>query len=209
MTSTTDVLIIGAGASGGVAALRFAQAGFRVVCLEQGDWPDASSYPGAGPEWELAVGKQWNSSPNIRQRPADYPVEESQSDLTITNFNGVGGSTVLYGAIWPRMLPYDFRTRSLAGVGDDWPLSYEELQPFYERVDRQFGVSGLGGNPAYPPGDDPPLPPMPIGRRGMLLARAQAKLAWHWWPESNAILSRPYAGRHVCVRARRMQLRLQ
>jgi choline dehydrogenase-like flavoprotein len=182
-----------------VAALRLAQAGFHVVCLEQGDWTDVSSYPGAGPEWELSIGKQWSSSPNIRHNPADYPIDDSQSDLTIANFNGVGGSTVLYAAIWPRMLPYDFRTRSLAGVGDDWPLSYDELQPFYERVDRQVGVSGLGGNPAYPPGEDPPLPPMPIGRGGLLLARAHAKLGWHWWPESNAILSRPYAGRHVCV----------
>ena len=199
MTSAADVVIIGAGASGGVAALRLAQAGFRVVCLEQGDWSDVASYPGAGPEWELAIGKQWSSSPNLRQGPADYPVDDSRSDLTISNFNGVGGGMVLYAAIWPRMLPYDFRTRSVAGVGDDWPLTYEELQPFYERVDRQFGVSGLGGNPAYPPGEDPPLPPMPIGRGGMLLARAHAKLGWHWWPESNAILSRPYGGRHVCV----------
>jgi choline dehydrogenase-like flavoprotein len=199
MTSVADVLIIGAGASGGVAALRFAEAGFHVVCLEQGDWTDVSSYPGGGPEWELAIGKQWSSSPNIRQNPADYPIDDSNSDLTITNFNGVGGSTVMYAAIWPRMLPYDFQTRSLAGVGDDWPLGYDELLPFYERVDRQVGVSGLGGNPAYPPGEDPPLPALPIGRRGMLVARAHAKLGWHWWPESNAILSRPFAGRHVCV----------
>ena len=141
-----------------MAALRLAQAGFRVVCLEQGDWPDVASYPGAGPEWELAIGKQWSSSPNLRQGPADYPVDDSRSDLTISNFNGVGGGMVLYATIWPRMLPYDFRTRSVAGVGDDWPLTYEELQPFYERVDRQFGVSGLGGNPAYPPRRGPATP---------------------------------------------------
>src|SRR5207342_2181201 len=85
------------------------------------------------------------------------------------------------------------------GIGDDWPLSYEELLPHYEETDRQFGVSGLGGNPAYPPGADPPLPPLPIGRAGLALARAHARLGWHWWPEYNAILSADHAGRHACV----------
>ena len=84
-------------------------------------------------------------------------------------------------------------------MGDDWPLSYAELLPFYEETDRQFGVSGLGGNPAYPPSADPPLPPLPIGRAGLALARAHARLGWHWWPEYNAILSADRDGRHACV----------
>ncbi|MCW2546997.1 MAG: oxidoreductase, partial [Mycobacterium sp.] len=84
------------------------------------------------------------------------------------------------------------------GVAVDWPLSYEELQPFYEEVDRQFGVSGLGGNPAYPEGEDPPLPPLPIGP-GMEVARVHAKRGWHWWPDSNAILSVARDGRRPCV----------
>ena len=71
--------------------------------------------------------------------------------------------------------------------------------PHYEETDRQFGVSGLGGNPAYPPGADPPLPPLPIGRAGLALARAHARLGWHWWPENNAILSATRDGRHACV----------
>jgi choline dehydrogenase-like flavoprotein len=194
-----DVLIIGAGASGGVAALRLAEAGYDVVCLEQGSWPDPSDYPGAGAGWELTARKAWSDLPNVRRHWADYPIDESGSDLAIANFNGVGGGTVVYAAVWPRLLPYDFRTRSLAGVGDDWPLSYEELQPYYDRVDRAFGASGLGGNPSYPPGEDPPLPPLPIGQRGLLLARAHARMGWHWWPDVNAILSAPYGGRHVCV----------
>ena len=115
--------------------------------------------------------------------------------MDLGNFNGVGGGTVLYSAVWPRLLPSDFRTASEHGVGDDWPLSYTELQPFYEETDRQFGVSGLGGNPAYPPGDDPPLPPLPIGHAGLALARAHARLGWHWWPEYNAILSADHDGR--------------
>jgi choline dehydrogenase-like flavoprotein len=98
------------------------------------------------------------------------------------------------------MLPDDFRVRSVDGVADDWPLGYDELRPYYEETDRQFGVSGFGGNPAYPPGDDPPLPPMPLGEVGLRVARAHHRLGWHWWPASQAILSAPYEGRHVCVR---------
>ena len=67
----------------------------------------------------------------------------------------------------------------------------------------RFGVSGLGGNPAYPPGADPPLPPLPIGRAGLLVARAHARLGWHWWPDTNAILSAPYDGRHAACSAAR------
>ena len=78
-------------------------------------------------------------------------------------------------------------------------MTYDELLPYFERTDRDFGVSGLGGNPKYPPGADPPLPPLPIGKSGLLLARAHARLGWHWWPEPNAIASVDYDGRHACV----------
>ncbi len=71
---------------------------------------------------------------------------------------------LIFAGAWPRMLPSDFRVRSLDGVADDWPLTYDELLPYYERSDRHFGVSGMGGDPAYPPGgEDPPLPPLPLG----------------------------------------------
>jgi choline dehydrogenase-like flavoprotein len=169
------------------------------VCLEQGDWPDRAAYPGATPEWELVAAKQWSGLPHLRAGIADYPVDLTESDVGILNFNGVGGGTVLYNAQWPRMLPDDFRVRSVDGVADDWPLSYDELLPYYEEADRQFGVAGLGGNPVYPPGADPPLPPLPIGEAGLRVARAHARLGWHWWPEPNAILSDDYDGRHRCV----------
>jgi choline dehydrogenase-like flavoprotein len=199
MADGADVLIVGAGASGGVAALRLARAGMRVVCLEQGQWQDPTTYPGAGPDWELRARKQWSSSPNERAAPADYPIDFTRSDMVLGNFNGVGGGTILYSAVWPRLLPPDFRVHTNHGVADDWPLTYRELAPYYDETDRQFGVSGLGGNPAYPPGADPPLPPLPIGHAGLALARAHARLGWHWWPEYNAILSSEHGGRHPCV----------
>jgi choline dehydrogenase-like flavoprotein len=194
-----DVLVIGAGASGAVAASALVDAGFTVACLEQGEWPDRESFPGDKLEWELLAGKPWSMFPGVRARWEDYPVDASASDIGAINWNGVGGGTVLYGAQWPRLTPADFRVRTLDGVADDWPISYDELLPYYEITDRQMGVSGLGGNPVYPPGADPPLPPLPIGRAGMLVARRLAALGWHWWPEPNAILSATYDGRRPCV----------
>ena len=200
MGEPADVLIIGAGAAGGVAALRLAEAGVHVVVLEQGDWPDRTSFRGASPDWELNGRKQWSPVPGVRQDPADYPIDLSESEMGVVNYNGVGGGTVLYQGAWLRLFPSDFRSRSDDGVGDDWPITYDDLRPYYDRVDRQFGVSGLGGDPAYPPGEDPPLPPLPIGDAGMRVARAHARLGWHWWPHPCSIASVPYDGRHPCVR---------
>jgi choline dehydrogenase-like flavoprotein len=197
--AAADVLVIGAGASGGVVARRLAEAGYRVVCLEQGRWHDRSEYRGTELDWELTARKQWSGSPNVRGLPEDYPVDDADSDLSPLMFAGVGGSMLLFAGAWPRLLPSDFRVRSLDGVADDWPLTYDELRPYYERNDRHIGVSGLGGDPAYPPGEDPPLPPLPIGPGALKVARAHDRLGWHWWPEPNAILSAPYDGRHQCV----------
>ncbi len=194
-----DVLVVGAGAAGGVVARRLAEAGIGVLCLEQGDWHDRTDYRGAELDWELTARKQWSGSPNIRGLPDDYPVDDADSDISPLMFAGVGGSMLLFAGAWPRLLPSDFRVRTLDGVADDWPISYAELRPYYERSDRQIGVSGLGGDPAYPPGEDPPLPPLPIGAGGLKVARAHSRLGWHWWPEPNAILSAPYEGRNPCV----------
>lgn len=194
-----DVVIVGAGAAGGVAARRLAEAGVGVVCLEQGERVDPLDYRGAAPEWELTACKQWHASPNVRRGPSDYPIDDSESEMVPLMYNAVGGSMILYGAHWPRLTPSDFRVRSLDGVADDWPLRYDELEPFYDRTDADFGVAALEGDPAYPSGVTPPLPPLPIGWSGRRLARAHNALGWHWWPGPNAILSRPYRGRRPCV----------
>jgi choline dehydrogenase-like flavoprotein len=195
-----DVLIVGGGTAAGVAANHLASAGLRVVCLEQGDWVDHGALPGTKPEYEILGDRQWHPDPNIRENRADYPVDNSESDLAPWMYNGVGGSSVLYGAIWARPLPSDFRVRSLDGVADDWPISYPELAPYYEAMEAEMGVSGLAGNPAYPPGAAPPTPAAPLHRPGRRMAEALNRLGWHWWPGSNAIPMRRHNLQNQCVR---------
>ena len=89
-----DVLIVGGGTSGGVAAKRLAGSGASVVVLEQGDWPNESEMPGTKPEYELLAGGAWSPNPNDRGRPADYPVNDSASDLPVIMYNGVGGTSI-------------------------------------------------------------------------------------------------------------------
>jgi choline dehydrogenase-like flavoprotein len=195
-----DVLIIGAGPTGAIAASELRAAGFSVTCLEQGDWTHRAVFTGATKDWELAAQRNWHPNPNVRGRRADYPIDVSESDVNPLMYAGVGGATILYGAHWVRALPSDFRVRTLDGVADDWPIAYEDLQPFYEEADRQMGVSGLGDDPTYPPTEAPPLPPLPIGKIGLKAASGMDQLGWHWWPAPNAIASKAYRGREACIR---------
>lgn len=195
-----DVLVVGAGASGAVVAKHLAEAGFGVVCLEQGPKVESHEFRSDQPEWEVMAQRRFHPNPNVRGLDADYPVETSASDVNPLMYNAVGGSTILYAAHWLRFAPSDFRVRTLDGVADDWPFTYEDLEPYYEILDVEMGVSGLGGDPAYPPGTPPPLPPFPIGKVGRKAAAGMNALGWHWWPSSQAIPSRPYRGRSQCAR---------
>lgn len=193
-----DILIIGAGASGGAVAWRLAKAGFSVVCLEQGQWQKPSEYPGLSDDWEIRWRGDFNYDPNSRRRPEDYPVNDRDSDVTPLMFNAVGGSTVHWTAHTPRFHPSDFRVRSQDGVAADWPVSYWDLEPHYDLNDRMMGCSGIAGDPANPPRSPRPMPPLPLGPDGVRMAKGFEKLGWHWWPSDSYINSVEYDGRPAC-----------
>lgn len=198
MNDPVDVLIIGAGASGAAFAWSMADTRMRILCLEQGDWVKPSDYPATRRDWELRAEGDFSPDPNVRRRREDYPVNDEHSPISILNFNGVGGGTILYAAHFPRLHPSDFRVRSLDGVADDWPIDYSTLEPWYAINDHHMGVAGLAGDPAYPP-HQPPLPPVPLGRLGETMARGFNRLGWHWWPSEIAIATREHEGRAPCI----------
>ena len=198
MADIADVVIIGAGASGAAFAWSMAETKMRIVCLEQGDWNNPADFPATRRDAEARNGGDWAISPNRRQRVTDYPIAEDASCIKVANFNGVGGGTVLYGAHTPRFHPSDFRVKSLDGVAEDWPIDYATLAPFYDLNDRMMGISGLAGDPAYPP-KTVPMPPLPMGRSSEIVGRGFNKLGWHWWPSDSTIASTDYDGRPPCI----------
>ncbi len=195
-----DALIIGAGPSGAITAHTLAAAGLKVICLEQGDYCLPSDYPANHDMWEVVARGHWQQDPNFRKNPADYPIDNSETDLAPSMYSAVGGSTIHFSALWMRMVPSDFKVKTVDGVADDWPISYEDLAPYYQEVDNVIGASGLEGDPAFPEGLVPPLPPLPLGKLGMRCAEAMNALGWHWWPHTNAIPSQKVGNLAACAR---------
>ena len=193
-----DVLVIGAGASGGAFTWSLAEAGFEVMCLDQGDWVDPESYPTTQDDWEVRRLTDFNADPNARGLAVDYPVNDSESPIAPLMYNAVGGSTIHWSAHFPRLHPSDFRVKTLDGVADDWPLTYRELEPFFDLNDRMMGVAGVTGDTAYPPKSPRQTGPVPLGKLGMTAAAGFDKLGWHWWPSDSAILTQRYDGRDPC-----------
>jgi choline dehydrogenase-like flavoprotein len=200
MQERTDVLVIGSGAAGAALSWRLAELGARVTCLEQGDWVDPGSFASAKATYESHFLRgDFHFNPNVRARPEDYPVATGGEDPpNIMMFNAVGGTTIHWQAHFPRFHPSDFRVRTLDGVTDDWPITYEDLAPYYDLNDRMMGVSGVAGDPANPPRSPRQTRPLPLGRLGNTLVTGFENLGWHWWVSDQAIISEPYDGRPPC-----------
>ena len=134
----------------------------------------------------MSRSEKYSFDPNIRKNLADYPIDDSNSPISIANFNGYGGSTILYSAHFPRFHPSDFRVKTLDNIADDWPLSYSDLNPYFDENEKKMGVAGLVGDTAYPEYSSL-LPPVPLGDMGKKLAKAFNEMNWHWWPSYAAI----------------------
>ncbi|MFB2552328.1 GMC family oxidoreductase [Ensifer soli] len=196
--ASDDIVIVGAGASGAACAWRLAAAGMKVTCLEQGYWRDHADTATTKDDWEITRTFDDAWSPNLRRLPEDYPVNDTDTPIKPVMFNGVGGSTIKWGAQFPRFRPSDFRVKSLDGVADDWPIDYFDLERYYDINDEIMGTSGLAGDPGNPPRKARPMPPLPLGPGGERMAKAFDRLGWHWWVSDVAITSRTYRGRGAC-----------
>lgn len=194
-----DVLVIGAGASGGALSWSLSQRGASVVCLEQGDWVTTDELPKSHADWEVRGRRHWNASAGLRGADVDYPVENLGEDpVDCFFYAAVGGSTIGFGGMYWRLQPSDFRARSLDDFGVDWPITYEDLAPYYDVNERQTGVAGMAGDPTGPDRPAPPLPPNSLGKMGHMWVEGYRKLGWYWWPQDSAIISRDFDGRPAC-----------
>lgn len=188
-----DICIVGAGAGGAVLAKELAEAGLRVVLLDAGPRFDPGKYPTWRTDFEI-------SAPRVFQPPdprRDLYTWGSAQWFHYSRVKGIGGSTLAYVGVTPRFHPSDFRTKTLDGVGEDWPLTYEDLEPYYTKVEYIIGTAGDDrGNPFAPPRSRPyPTPPHPFNCASQHLKRAADKLGWHMAPPPVAMPTLPWKGR--------------
>jgi gluconate 2-dehydrogenase alpha chain len=217
-----DVVIVGLGAAGAVAAYVLTRAGLEVIALEAGPRLDATMMSQDEIRNDI---RSWMSPkskgevPTWRSSASEQATAPPRSTIMV---NAVGGSTVHYDCASYRFLPWNFRSRSLSverygphcipqgSTLADWPLTYDELEPYYDAVERAIGVSGRagvvdgrrldGGNPFEGSRRrEYPLPPLRRTGWTELMAAAGRGLGWHPFPSPTAINSMPYQGNDECT----------
>jgi choline dehydrogenase-like flavoprotein len=223
-----DVIVVGSGAGGGAAAWRFASQGLRVLVLEAGPWFDpAKDYSLDKPDWERhafpvkpgsqgrqtfapmqALESRWDDIRSWDRAYADLP-KRAQRAVTVgySHVRGVGGSTLHYVGEAHRMHPQSMQLATRHGVGADWPISYADLEPYYQVAETVIGVAGDHQGPLGPAGLDPsgrwrsapyPLPPHTFCPASVQLGQGAQRLKLNWVHNPRAALSRPYDGRPPC-----------
>ena len=199
-----DFVVIGSGPAGGSVARELTRNGFDVVLLEQGRrvGPEDMEHDELGAfNWP-----RWTNDPAVS--PQTYrktPDEVAQPRLYLRYARAVGGSSFHFTANYWRFRPIDFHEFSVRGGVPganlaDWPITYDELEPYYTAVEWAIGVSGeVSADPREPRHSKPyPLPPLNVTSPGVLLEVGARKLGWSSKAAPMAILSREYKGRQPC-----------
>ncbi|MBV8809616.1 MAG: GMC family oxidoreductase, partial [Acidobacteriaceae bacterium] len=180
-----DVVIVGSGASGSLLAAKLSQAGKKVVVLEGG--PERSAA-------DLYSSQIWAR----RVKWFGPPTETGGADAIAVNFGsgwGSGGAALHHYAVWLRRHADDFDMKTRFGQGLDWPISYEELRPYYDQIQTEIGISGDADAEAWrPPGEPYPMPPLRAFRQARLIAQGFSKLGLRTSPLPMAINSVEYQG---------------
>jgi gluconate 2-dehydrogenase alpha chain len=212
-----DAIVIGSGAGGATAAYVLATNGKKVLVLEAGDNyfeglddPDDDKPVPLFSNDELKFGHRLLIEPDPLLEPRTFRASEADGERThVGDVNGlpktVGGGAVHADMKYPRFQETDFRLGSLLGDVPnasfaDWPLSYDELEPFYAEAERIAGVQGEdGADPfASPRSNSYPMPPGPPMYVSLLAAEGARKQGFHPFPYPTAITSQPYDGRPPC-----------
>ena len=203
-----DFIVVGSGAAGGVIARELSQAGFTVVVLEQGPRLGPADFEHDELKYSYLSGITCDPqvSPQTFRENATQVAQRPPMGNSLVYARIVGGSSAHFTANFWRFHANDFHERSLlggiAGTGfADWPITYQELEPYYTKVEWEVGVSGLAyASPFDPPRTKGyPMPPLPVKSSGVLLERGARQLGLHPFPAPMAILSRPYRGRPGCA----------
>lgn len=195
-----DVCVIGSGAAGGIMAKELCEGGAKVVMLEAGkevppseflshDWPYQLPYRGLRGEKQKPF-YQDNVSASIRYENCDQ--------VSVDRIRVLGGRTVHWNAVTLRYAERDFRARSVDGVEEDWPLSYEELAPYYERVEQMIGVCGSDDHLEILPAGTHYLPPIPWRCSEHILHRTTSAMGIPLISVRKAVLTVPYDHRPAC-----------
>ncbi|MDB4885847.1 MAG: oxidoreductase [Gemmatimonadetes bacterium] len=190
----SDICIIGSGISAAMVADRLARTTSRsIVVVEAGD-----DVPPLGQRYPLRERyQQYGESPWPNDHLEGYEIEGPLQSRSMQ----VGGLAMHWGGVTPRWSPADFRARSMFGVGTDWPISYDELEPFYQEAEELIGVAGEQGPPSMDPRSRPfPMAPIPLTYNLTLLKEWAAKSGIATWSQPVAKNSRPFDGRAQCCR---------